>query len=401
MPGPGRRERTVRERQWLQGAGSILVTLVTVLLLSACGDRAAGSGVTLPPPDDISELDDAEQPGAGFVTPTAITAETYEGSGQIVHPDAAVFPGGWQGKHYWIAATPYPWGNPKYENPSIYQGRVSREMRVPAGVVNPLAKAPSTGYLSDPDMLYDPEADELRMYFRETISAVDEVLLVTSKDGVHWSAPRLVMTEPRYSLISPAIVRESATSWRMWTVNAQAEGCFSLGRELTLEQRRSADGITWGAPEPVNLRIPGRVPWHWDVQYVAAKSEYWALVAAYPDGTSCSRTAVYFARSTDGTAWKVLPAPLLSPGEYDPMRDLVYRSSFHYHEGSDAVSVWYSGARLEGNAFRYAMASARYPYAELLGRVGGASSIIVEREGARGPSPELRAARSQFEHDFP
>ena len=170
---------------------------------------------------------------------------------------------------------------------------------------------------------------------------------------------------------------------------------------MTLQQRRSGDGITWGAPELVTLPLPGRVPWHWDVQYVAAKSEYWALVAAYPEGTTCSRTAVYFARSADGTTWRVAPTPLLAPGEFDPLRDVVYRSSFHYHDGSDAVSVWFSGARLEGNAFRYAVASARYPYADLLRRVTGSSPIILEREGSTGVSPELQAARTQFEHEFP
>jgi hypothetical protein len=396
----GRREKAVRDRRWIE-SWSLLVTLVTMLLLSACGGHDAAAGAPLTPPDDISELDDAEAPGAALVAPALIPVETYEGSGQLVHPDAAVFPDRWQGKRYWIAGTPYPSGNPKFENPSIYQGRVSREMRVPSGVTNPLVTAPSSGYMSDPDLLHDPESGELRMYYRETAGGMDQVLLITSADGIHWSPSRLVATDVRYSLISPAIVRESSTSWRMWTVNASTQGCYSVATEMTLQQRRSVDGITWDAPQPVALRIPGRVPWHWDVQYVAAKQEYWALVAAYPEGTTCSRTAVYFARSADGTAWNVSPTPLLGPGEFDPLRDVVYRSSFHYHEGSDAVSVWFSGARLEGNAFRYAVVSARYPYAELLRRVGGGSPIVLDQDGSRGASPELQAARSQFESAFP
>jgi hypothetical protein len=401
MTGLGRRETAVRERCCIDVSRSILVTLVTMLLLSACGGDKGAAGTPLTPPDDVSGLDDAEQPGAGFVAPAVIAVETYEGSGQLVHPDAAVFPARWQGRRYWFAGTPYPGGNPKFENPSIYQGRISREMRVPSGVTNPLVSAPTSGYMSDPDILHDPDSGELRMYYRETIAGTDALLLITSADGVHWSPPRLVVTDVRYSLISPAIVRESANSWRMWTVNAQALGCTSLGGELTLQQRRSPDGIAWGAAEPVMLRIPGRVPWHWDVQYVAEKQEYWALVAAYPEGTTCSRTALYFARSADGTTWSVAPTPLLAPGEFDPLRDLVYRSSFHYHDGSDAVSVWFSGARLEGNAFRYAVASARYPYPELLRRVGSASAIIPDRDAARESSAELRAARAQFESAFP
>ncbi|MFL5619326.1 MAG: hypothetical protein ACJ79A_13145 [Gemmatimonadaceae bacterium] len=392
---------TARERRSIDFSWSIPVMLVTVLLLAACGGHDAVTAVTLTPPDDISGLDEAEAAGAGFVSPTPISVVTYEGSGQLVHPDAAVFPARWQGKRYWISATPYPAGNPNFENPSIYQGRRSNEMLVPPGVTNPVVSAPASGYMSDPDILHDPESDQLRMYYRETMGGMDQVLLITSQDGVLWSPARLVASAARYSLISPSIVRESATSWRMWTVNASVQGCLSTATEMTLQQRRSVDGITWGEPEPVNLYLPGRVPWHWDVQYVAAKQEYWALIAAYPDGTSCSRTAVYFARSADGTTWKVSPRPLLAPGEFEPLRDVVYRSSFHYHDGSDAVSVWFSGARVEGNAFRYAVASARYPYSDLLRRVGGSSPIILERDVSSAVSPELHAARLQFEREFP
>jgi hypothetical protein len=274
-------------------------------------------------------------------------------------------------------------------------------MKVPFGVTNPIVAPPAVGYLSDPDIVHDPERDELRMYYRQTSGPDDRVFFVTSTNGVQWSPPQLVVSDIRYSLISPAIVRESATAWRMYTVNAADQGCFSLPIELSLQQRSSADGITWSKPTPVEMRVPGRVPWHWDVQYVAAKSEYWALVAAYPEGTSCSRTAVYFARSADGTTWKVSPTPLLGPGEFEPIADLVYRSSFHYHDASDAVSVWFSGARLEGKSFHYSVVSARYPFAELLRRVGGPAPLILERGVTSATTAELTAAREEFERAFP
>jgi hypothetical protein len=274
-------------------------------------------------------------------------------------------------------------------------------MRVPAGVMNPIVAPPTNGYLSDPDIVHDPERDELRLYYRQTAGDRDLVFLITSRNGVEWSNSQLVASDERYSLISPAVVREGATSWRMWSVNAFPQGCYSLPTELVLEQRRSVDGRSWSKPEPVDLRVPGRVPWHWDVQYVPAKSEYWALVAAYPAGKSCSQTAVYFARSTDGTSWKVSPTPLLDAGQFDPMRDIVYRSTFHYHDGSDAVSVWFSGARLEGKTWQYSVASARYPFAELLRRVDGSAPLATDRTARSAESADLKAAREAFERDFP
>jgi hypothetical protein len=396
MPGadsrPGRFATGILCARLLRGA------LLALLVACGGGDAAIAS---IAAPDGTSELDDAESPGASFVAPKSIAAVTYDGSGELVHPDAAVFPQRWQGARYWVAATPYPAGNPKLENPSIYRGRISSEMTVPEGVTNPIVAAPSIGYLSDPDVVRDPDRGELRMYYRQTAGDADQLFLTSSANGVLWSPAALVTTGSRYALISPSIVRESATSWRMWTVNASSHGCFSLITELALEQRRSTDGVVWSAPEPVQLRLTGRVPWHWDVQFVPAKGEYWALVAAYPEGTTCSQTSVYFARSADGTTWNVSPTPLLGRGEFEAMRDLVYRSSFHYHEGSDAVSVWFSGARLEGRTFRYSVASARYPYAELLRRVSGGTPMILGREGSATVSAELRAARDAFERDFP
>jgi hypothetical protein len=188
----------------------------------------------------------------------------------------------------------------------------------------------------------------------------------------------------------------------MWSVSAVAQGCRSLMAEVELNQRRSTDGVTWSEPTPVNLVVPGRVPWHLDVQYIPAKREYWALVAAYFDATTCSQTSIFFARSADGTNWTVAPTPLLGPYEFAPLNDLVYRSTFHYHEASDAVSVWFSGARVGADGFHYAVASARYPYAELIRRVSGASPTLMQRETApQAVSAELQAARSAFESNFP
>jgi hypothetical protein len=382
-----------------RGLFALLVSGVTI---TAC-HAAEQAAPVLTPPDDLAEaeIDEADIPGGLFVAPTLVTTATYDGSGELVHPDAVVFPDGWQGRKYWVSGTPYPTGNPAYENPSIYQGFTSRRLTVPTGATNPLALPTAHSYLSDSDMLYDPDRDQLRMYFRHTTDSSDRLLVMTSQNGAQWSAPQLVLTAERYGVISPSIVRDSAGSWRMWSVYAVAKGCYSLAAEMELTQRRSTDGVTWSDPEHVNLQMPGRVPWHLDVQYVPAKKQYWALIAAFPDGMSCSNTAVYFASSVDGTNWVVAPTPLLRPGEFAPMNDLVYRSTFHYHEASDAVSVWFSGAHIGNGGFHFAVASARYPYAELMRRVSGPSPMIIQREMVGQVSPELRSARGTFEHDFP
>ncbi|MDB4881882.1 MAG: hypothetical protein JWL95_648 [Gemmatimonadetes bacterium] len=404
-PTTGAEPRGTVVRPWMglaRAQRALLLVALPASLFACHGDRAPSDPVSrISAPDDASDIDEAELPGAIAIAPTLLDVTTYEGSGQLVHPDATFFPRSWQGHRYWLSATPYPGGDPRFENPSIFYGSTSKEMLVPTGVSNPLALPETQAYLSDPDLVFDPEAGELRMYYRQTLPYLDQLFVATSRNGQQWTKGRRVISDSRYALISPAIVREGPGAWRMWTVNAVPAGCQSTIAQISLQQRRSTDGVTWAEPEPVQLSIAGRVPWHWDVQYVAAKSEYWAMIAAYPQGTSCSQSSVYFARSLDGTTWNVSPVPLLAAGAFQPLRDLVYRSTFHYHDGSDVVSVWFSGARLEGNLFRYAIASARYPMEELLRRVSGASAATLERGQSERPSAELESARAKFIEEFP
>lgn len=354
---------------------------------------------------EVLQFDDS-LPGAAdlIVNPTALGVRTYDGSDEMVHPDALVFPTDWHGSRFWYVATPYPRGNAGFENPSGYSGSGSDQWHPLPGVANPLALPASGAYLSDPDVTFDPVLGELRVYYRQTIADADELFLITSRTGSDWSVPQLVARDVKFGLISPAVVRMADGAWRMWTVNAHNGGCKARATGVALNQRRSRDGKRWGDATPVALVIPHHVPWHWDVQYVGARKEYWALVAAFPDGTNCSRSAVFLARSADGTTWTPSPTPLLEPGMFGPMRDLVYRSTFRYFPGSDVVTVWFSGAREEEGTFHYSLATARYPRAELIRRV----EAIGADGSARNVSPVdgrhrdvTDAARAAFINAFP
>jgi hypothetical protein len=67
----GWRETTDRVQRSFALARSVSVTLATILLLSACGGHDVTSA-PLEAPDEVSELDEAEAPGAGFRAPALI-----------------------------------------------------------------------------------------------------------------------------------------------------------------------------------------------------------------------------------------------------------------------------------------------------------------------------------------
>jgi hypothetical protein len=303
----------------------------------------------------------------------AVELATYDGSGQVVHPDVVVLssPGGAPERPR-LVITPYPWGNAGFENPSLYQGDGRDAWSVPSGVTNPVVK-PSGGYLSDPDIVFDPDRGELWMFYRH-VDDGNEVLVTQSADGVRWGPSRVVVRVPNHQAVSPTVVRRSATEWSMWTVNSGAIGCSSS--TTSVELRRSSDGSTWSSPTAVSLSQPGVYPWHLEVQWIPERSEYWAVFNGKVSG-SCTTDALYLATSADGMTWRTYRSPVLRRGAIPEFADVVYRSTFAYDAERGLVSLWYSGARFTSRGYEWHLAFERRHRAELFDAVARANAALL------------------------
>lgn len=315
-----------------------------------------------------------------FDLPSKIEFGTYEGSGEVVHPDVVVFPNGWNGHRYWSVLTPYPNSAVRYENPSLYTSEDGDKWTIPSGVTNPLART-RRGYLSDPDLVYQETTDELWLYYREVQTLMgtslikrhiaDHIWLAKSSNGKDWTRPvRLASDTGRY-VVSPSIVRTPTHEWRMFEVDAGVDGCSSKTSRVV--SRRSNDGLKWSATTPVTLTQPGYQPWHLDVQYITQRGEYWALIAAYPTAQGCVATSLFLATSPDGQTWKTYPAPVLAKGAVPQFSAAVYRSTFAFTDAEN-VTLWFSGARLASvnagkNVFAWTAAVAHTTASDIMTRI--------------------------------
>lgn len=309
--------------------------------------------------------------------------ETPDGTGQVVHPDVVTTPRGWgSGERRHLAITPYTFGSNAVENPSVYVGSDGHSWSVAPGVRNPIV-TPATGYLSDPDQLWVPESDELWLYYRHVADAANIVRLVRSSDGVKWSAPIEVVRAPGMGLISPTVVRRGPGDWMMWSVNGGISGCG--GPSTTVELRRSADGLKWGAPTAVSLAQGNLFAWHLDVRWIPKLGQYWALYPVKHAG-DCNTAEVYLATSTDGVQWTTYPNPVLRSGAIPEFRDVVYRSSFEFHPTSDAVSFYFSGAVWNGstNQFTWSAATQRLDRSQLFDALTRPADLRLDRRGPDG-----------------
>jgi hypothetical protein len=316
---------------------------------------------------------------------TLLSLATYESSGESVHPD--VVRGHRSATGYWMAITPYPAGNSLYENPSIFRSRNTVDWSPPKGVQNPLVFPEAPAYLSDPDIVVDA-TNTLWMYYRAVSGSENIIKVIQSGDGVRWGAPTTVVTVPSHRLVSPAVVRGAPHAlWQMWSVNAGPQGCSVP--QTTIERRTSDDGVHWGTPIPVNLAQPGQSIWHIDVQWIAARHEYWALYNTYIAGTSCVTSALYLARSSDGVEWTTYPSPIARAGVVPAFQHVIYRSTFLTNPAASQVTLFMSGAVFGGSTYHWSTASVTTTTANLFAIASvPASMITAVPVPSRLPPPE-------------
>jgi len=253
------------------------------------------------------------------------------------------------------------------------------------GTPNPLTKT-LVGYLSDPDIVYASSRNTLYMYYRE-VSDSDYIHVIESTNGTSWNAGVRIFAAPLTSALSPAVVRRSHDEWLMWTVNADS-GCH--GPRAKVELRRSADGMVWSDPEPVDMDLHGYSAWHIDVQWIPTRDEYWALVPVKTGG-SCATRQLFIATSPDGITWTTAPNAVARAGASEQFRDIVYRSTFAYDPSADAINFWLSGARMVGDKFIWSTAAMRRSRSDVFFHTESVGDAAPCR-AAEGSRRELRSA---------
>jgi hypothetical protein len=283
-----------------------IAVLASLVALIACSENTA------PPLDPVTlTLKDP---------PVQLVTDTYDGSGECVHPDVIRVGGG-----YVMTCTPYPSSNESYENPSIYLSTDGLSWQPPVGLTNPVVgHIDGTRLNSDPDL--HMEGSQIVMISRAvTLDQGDRIYRTTSNDsGRTWSSPSLYFTTPALGGISPAYA-----NGRIFYVDAGAKGCSTSSSTVRVDGKST------------DLQQPGYVVWHLDVIWVPERNEYMAVYPAFAVGSTCAHSDLFLARSRDGRHWTPLSDPVLTRGQVAWASGTLYRSSLMYEGGT--LRVWISG----------------------------------------------------------
>ena len=163
----------------------------------------------------------------------------YEPSGQYVHPSIIKFNEPWHGYLYWMAATPYPGGDAKKENPVVLVSQDGRNWELKAIIDETGLTEP---YNSDPCLIF--EEDHLWIYWRYLgkSPALQRIFRSRSDDGANWGPKESVLEAERESMCSPSIIIEKG-NWSLYYSDPD-------GR---IYRRTSPNGLEWG--EKVEQRL--------------------------------------------------------------------------------------------------------------------------------------------------
>jgi hypothetical protein len=314
---------------------------------------------------------------------------TYDGSGQLTHPSVLYFPNEWNGHNYWAVATPYPYGDDKYENPSIYCFDIPGEnWTVPKEQINPLVSEPSKGFNSDPCMAYDNKSSELIIFYRDYnyTTQVVTYLIIKSPDGISWSEPIFLYSikgnKPcltrHMPLLNQIYVRIHLLAYNAIHTNAK-QGATNIERSNAIIQlpngtwmmwaqkwdspysiiyRTSSDSIQWSEPKDCifdDSFDDGDV-WHIEVKYIPEYMQFIMVLYSNIDGN------LTLAESTNGIEWKYFHDSILEPSidgtNFANMH--LYKSSITYEPLADTLHLWYSGVNTE-HEWRIGYTNSSYP----------------------------------------
>lgn len=299
------------------------------------------------------------------------TFNTFDGSGETVHPDWALAP--WTLPQH-LAITPYPNGNATKELPSLFGSVFGIDWTLAPGAPNPVVPEPASGHLSDPDIVWNPESGEMFLYYRQAADR-NLIWLTRSADGLRWSPPVLAVSAPNHEILSPSVVRRGEGDWWMWSVNGDREGCSAA--TAWLEVRRSSNGINWGSPIRISLAHDGLYPWHVEVQWIPSRGEFWALYNA-KQPRSCTTPALFLATSQDGLAFTPVRRPVVAKGAHPALQDIVYRSTFAYDPLEDDLRLWVSGARFERSRWTWSTLLIRRHRASLFDNLAAGAPLAFD-----------------------
>lgn len=258
------------------------------------------------------------------------------GNDQNIHPKVLDFGTLWNGYQYWMAYTPFPFGDASKENPSIARANNMMKWQHVKTLDEPVDMQ-SIQYNNDTHLVFRYDLNRLECWWRFYDGVNNHVTIYrsTSTNGTTWTAKEQMMEVPLVDeLLSPAIIFENNV-YKMWYV-----------KNYQIHYHESADGKTWSNNKLVLDRLSNVAWWHLDV--IRTDVGYEFIIQGVPSGaTNAEHANLYYTKTSDNVVFDptvLILEPSHRKGAFDDQG--IYRSTFI--KQNDVYYVFYSAFSSDG-----------------------------------------------------
>lgn len=235
------------------------------------------------------------------------------------HPSICYIPKGWNGKSHWLATTPYPDYDYRFENPCIYHS-IDITNTCPS-IFLPISSNPiykwqgGISYNSDVELFFSN--DILFSLIRESCSEkyLNEIKVQYSNNGEEWSSPKHITgsNDPDKLLISPSVIQYN-DKIRIYTLNYDTAGRVGRFTGLDIYEGTSLmepDFKMVSSGSFANNRELKIEPWHFSL--FIYDSKLYMIFCAYQKRINNIRNSMntYLAVSTDFNKFRIFKSPIV------------------------------------------------------------------------------------------
>lgn len=288
---------------------------------------------------------------------TVLKFETFDGSGQLVHPDI-LFVNNNSDKAFYLVATPYPNFDNKNENPSIYKSLDGINFFEPVKSINPLVPTPVYGHNDDPDMWFNSIANVFNIQYLETMRPDSQnLVLLSGKPGEIWEKKTLIhynLKKGEKFIVSPSIINENNSSKILFYVAKDYDKKGHNRVEYLVCKKKKWKKKKHVVPE---IETPaGFTPWHVDVvksgeKFYMLLDGFWGNEPVWGE-KDINKYTLLLATTNDINKWTVSPVNIVDcTGAPDKECRYIYRSTSMV--SGNIMAIWYSYVTFE-NVWRIA-----------------------------------------------
>ena len=266
---------------------------------------------------------------------SSIEIKTYDGSGQVVHPDVL-----WNKNELIMGITPYPYYIDSLENPCLYKSYDGVNFTDYMKDINPIVKKPIIDHNCDPDIFFNKKGELVIYYIEMLRPKLNNVIALTQKNKSSVFKKSTILNynlkknEPL--IMSPSIMfNNKKNEYVLYFVNND----LKYNRIETIISKKDYNFKKENTKTP-NIEFPKNYsPWHLDV-IKGDDEKYYLLTTGYYGNPLNDNYSLYLAESKDLINW-TNNHEILNKKNI-PYKNLkyVYRSSALIADNK--IAIWYS-----------------------------------------------------------